>query len=172
MTLTTKLECTVLSRVIFSFSNAGIAQHTHSMTCWIPPIWTPTRSPSRSFEKLFACGPNISLDRFKGKFTVTPIFHGKKHGFLGIFPPIQWILQRSIWKSLVRRPPRAPLKSLWSWISNRKFLLSWAFRCYCWTPMRWWKWWVANFYKKHLKAPREKGSFPYEILAIKIWLVW
>jgi hypothetical protein len=56
------------------------------MTCWIPPIWTPTRSPSRSFEKLFACGPNISLDRFKGKFTVTPIFHGKKTWFPRDFP--------------------------------------------------------------------------------------
>ena len=142
MTLTwTKLECTVLSRVIFSFSYAGIAQYTrththiyiHSMTCWIPPIWTSTRSPSRSFEKLFACGP---------------IFHciswGKNHGFLGIFPPIQWILQRSIWKSLVRRPPKGLWKSLGRWIS------------YCWTPMRWWKWWVANFYKKHLNAPPEK----------------
>jgi len=35
----------------------------------------------------------ISMDWFKGKFTGTPIFNGKNHGFLQIFPQSNdWII--------------------------------------------------------------------------------
>ena len=158
MTLTwTKLECTVLSRVIFSFSYAGIAQYTRThIYIYTQYDMLDTSNldidtiPFTELWKAICLWPNISL-----------YFMGKKPWFPRDFPTNPVNLAKINMKIFGTSSSEGALKKFGS---LNQLLLD---------PHEMMKMMSRQFLQKAPKRPaREKGSFPYEILAIKIWLVW